>query len=172
MEVLREPAERALRPGDDQQARRVAVEPVHKPWADERLRVAVEVVGERVEECAGLDPERRVDEHARRLDDDDYVLVLEDDLQGRRLRRHRVRRLVGDRGLDQVARAEPLARAPRRAVDRAPAALDQARYPHAAQPDEARGQEFVEPLPGRTFVNAKLKRLCHQGKRGSRNAER
>ncbi len=71
--------------GDDQQARRVLVEPVHDAWpphaADARQAVAA-MGDERVDQRAGLVPGRRMDDEPGRLVDHQQVGILVDDVEG------------------------------------------------------------------------------------------
>ena len=156
LEVLRQAAERGLCLRNDQKPRGVAVETVDEAGAYERLRISVEVIGERVGERAALDAARGVYELARGLDDDDYLLVLVNYFERRALGRHRVQDLARVADLHSVSRAQTQTRARQRAVDRTRAAREQRRDVHAAQSRDALREKVVEPLPLRLLADLKL----------------
>ena len=101
---------------DDEQARRVAVEPVDDPGP----LVVVPAGGverqQPVDERAAAMAAGRMDDDARRLVDDEEVLVLPGDVELHRLGRERLRR-GGKLDHDLLAALEPVALRPRPTVD-------------------------------------------------------
>ena len=128
--------------GDDEQPGRVAVEPVDQPGAP-WLAPGGAAVLERLGERARAVPARRVHDDARRLVDDEEVLVLPDDVEarlGRLLLRHRrrVEHLEGLAAVQRVALHLGLA------VDEHAAGVDRPLRRGARA--EVRAEEDVEPL--------------------------
>jgi hypothetical protein len=161
-----------LGPRDDQQPRRVAVEPVHDPGALGVL-AARDAVRERLDERALRVAARRVHDHPCRLVDHEQVLVLPGDLE--RCLRHRRGRLGCVLLLHphQLAPGEHVPLGPHGAVHGDVAAVDQPlrRRPRA----RVRSQEHVEPLAGRLRSGGQLtrhrpRRACAAGPRARRSA--
>ena len=87
VELPRELLVRRVVLGDDHQPRRAAIEPVHdaRPLLAADAAQIVDVMQQRVDQRAARVAGRRVHDHARRLVDDDQVVVLVDDRQRQRL---------------------------------------------------------------------------------------
>ena len=150
--------------GDDEQARRILVEPVHdaRPThaADARQGVAA-MADQRIDERARLVACGRMHDEAGGLVDDDEVLVLEDDVERNILALGLGRGGLGNGDFDGLAGPHLGRRVGGRlAVDRHGAALDQ-RLDAGARHAVARArQKAVEPLG----------RLHHEGVRPRREA--
>ena len=132
--------------GEDQQARRVAVEPVHEAGAL-GIVAAGDLARERLHERARAVAARRVDDDARRLVHDEQVLVLVGDAERRGRDRRGGRRRLRRPHRDPLAAGEHVALGARRAVDGHVAAVDQPLRRGARA--GVRGEEDVQPLAGR-----------------------
>src|SRR5919197_2800488 len=100
--------------------------------------------GERVSERARMDARRRVDDHAGGLVDDDYLLVLVDDVERDLFGREFRRRRRGQLDLDALARPQLVRRLRRAPADEHVAVLDRALERRAAHALDPRGEECVE----------------------------
>src|ERR671922_489407 len=140
-----------VRASDDEQSRRVAVEPVDDSRAF--LVSAGGAVGEdAVDQGAGRMAGRRVDDDAGRLVDDQQLVVFvrdpELDLLGRELRSG-----FGRFVFDLLPTSEPTALGRRLAVNRHTAGLEQPFRGCAGSDLRQVGEEPVEPQPGRAVRN-------------------
>ena len=151
-ELRAQPLMRAVVLGDDQKAGGVLVEPVHdaRPLhaADAGERVAA-MRDQRVDQCAGRMPGRRMHHEAARLVDDDEIVVLVDDIErdifALRLRIVRRRHVDHDRvgGVDAVF---GIADGPPADRDRA---VENERFqPRARQALDPRRQHAIEARAG------------------------
>src|SRR5579862_5367214 len=165
---LAQPLECLLRARRDEQARRVAIEPVDDARA---LRVtAAELPHERIDERVAAMTGAGMDDEAGGLVDHQQVLVLPDDA-----RRRRGRNRLGSLGLlgelHLLASGEPVALHARDSVDDRTAG-DRALGRSARA--ERRGEEPVEPLAGRVGRHAQLQRAATSSRRrggfGARSA--
>jgi hypothetical protein len=141
--------------GDDQQPRRVAVEPVHDPGALGVLPTR-DPPRERLRQRPAAVPARRMHDDARGLVDHDQVLVLPRDRVRRLAHRRGGRRRAGLLHAHQLAARQRQPLRPHGAVDGHVAAVDQPLRGGARA--GVRGEEDVEPLPGRLRGNRQLMR--------------
>ena len=131
---------------DDHQARRALVQPVHDagPLFSADAAEIVHVVQQGVDQGAALVARRRVDHHARRLVDDDQILVLVDDRERQILGRGRRLDRLGNLDRDLLSGLDRLVRLRRVSCDQHGALLDQ---PLKLRPRqrERRGEKSIEP---------------------------
>ena len=143
---LLQPAVRLGRAGDDEQPRRVAVEPVHDA-GPLRLVSTFDVVGEQpVHERPARVPGRRMHDETRRLVDDEQMLVLVRHDEIHLLRLERARRCGRRLELELLPALELVALRARAAVDEHAAAAQQPLGYRARADLGHLRQEAVEPL--------------------------
>ena len=149
---------------DDQQPRRILVDPVDDAGpgdaADARQRAAAMVeqrVDQRSVEIAG----RRMNDQARRLVDDQQMLVLEDDLQRNVLRFVVRRRRLGDRNAQALRRPRTLVAGSRTGLPAGfhGAASDQGLQPFAREGRDGGGERAVKAPAGMGGLQAHVDRL-------------
>jgi hypothetical protein len=95
------------------------------------VEASVEVIDKGICKSARLYRYRGMNEHAGRLDDDNYMLIFVGYLNRYRLRHHRGGRALVERDLDLVACRDPSPGAARRLIDEARALAYKIGYAHA-----------------------------------------
>jgi hypothetical protein len=138
-----QPSMSLLRPCDDEQARRVAIESVDDA-GPVRVVSAGRTSPQALHERAPAAPRSRVDDDAGGLVDDEQVLVLEGDSQRDVLALERLRRGLRLE-LDVLSTGQPVALRPGRPVDRDLTRVDQALGSGPGADLGQRGEEPVEP---------------------------
>jgi hypothetical protein len=138
-----------VRAGDDQQPRRVAVQPVDDAGPLGLVAARDRVGREPMDERAARVPGRGVDDDARRLVDNEQVLVLVRDSKRDVLRLDDTRTPVRELELHLLPALEAMALRPPRAVDERAALADEPLGRRARADFLERREESIEPLPGR-----------------------
>ena len=167
-------AVRLLRAGDDEQARRVAVEPVDDPGPLGLRRRAAPCASSAVDERPVAVPGAGMDDDARRLVDDEQVLVLVGDARGRRRLRRRAALAARQVELDLLAAARAGGSSAGRRRRRAPRRREQPLRRSARADLGEPGEEAVEPQPGgrrRDDERDQDRSVDARAARGSRSAE-
>jgi hypothetical protein len=156
-EVLEAPV-RLARAGDDEEARRVPIEPVHDPRPLGVLSPGGSTLQQSVDERAVSVTGRGMDDDTGGLVHDEEVLVLEDHAQVDLLRLERVGLGLRQVDLEGLAAREPPALRRGRPLDAHRACGDQPLGRRARADLGALGQEAIEPRTGRVVRNAQQER--------------
>src|SRR5439155_15407213 len=106
----------------------------------------VQVIRQGISERAGFYAHSWMDQHARRFDDHDQVLIFANNFERDRLWGHCRWSAIVERNFNRITRKNTIARAAHFPIHPTSPTLDEISDSHTTEASEARREEFVQPL--------------------------